>query len=70
MFIDLTKTFDTVDQVILLTILKFGVPPKFLNILNQFHNGMLACVLVDEQQFPAFPVNECEARMCAGSSDF
>lgn len=39
--IDLIKAFDTVNQEILWTILrKFGVPTKFLSILQQFHNGM------------------------------
>ena len=56
-FIDLTKAFDTVNREILWIILKkFGTPPKFLNILKQFHTGMQACVLVGGQQSPSFPV--------------
>ena len=57
-FIDLTKAFDTVNREILWSILrKFGVPPKFLNILIQLHTGMQACVLVGGEQSPSFPVN-------------
>lgn len=56
-FIDLTKAFDTVDRDILWRILqKFGVPPKFLGILKQFHSGMQASVLVGGQKSPPFPV--------------
>lgn len=44
-FIDLTKAFDTVNRSLLWSLLeKSGVPPKFLNILKQFHDGMQARV--------------------------
>jgi len=45
-FIDhLTKAFDTVNRELLWQILrKFGCPPAFLTILQEFHNGMKAKV--------------------------
>ena len=42
-FIDLTKAFDTVNRELLWQIgllRKFGCPPAFLTILQEFHNGM------------------------------
>lgn len=44
-FIDLTKAFDTVNRPMLWILLsKIGVPPKFLSILRQMHEGMQARV--------------------------
>ncbi len=56
-FIDLAKTFDTIDRHVLWVILeKFGVPPRFLDILQQFHVGMQARVIVGTSQSSSFPV--------------
>jgi len=46
-FIDLTKAFDTVNRDLLWQILrKFGCPPAFLTILQEFHNGVHAKVVI------------------------
>ena len=46
-FMDLTKAFDTVNRELLWNVLtKAGCPPKFINILKAFHNGMFARVKV------------------------
>ena len=48
-FIDLTKANDSVDQTLLWDILdRFGVPPRMLAVFRQFHNGMQACVQLDD----------------------
>ena len=45
-FVDLTKAFDTVSREGLWKIMaKFGCPPKFIAIVRQFHEGMMARVL-------------------------
>ena len=56
-FIDLTKAFDTVNRDLLWTALsKFGVPPKFLNILRNLHNDMQACVSMGGSKSQLFRV--------------
>ena len=45
-FIDLTKTFDSVHIEVLWRILKkIGCPQKFINIIQSFHDGIQGCVL-------------------------
>ena len=57
-FIDLSKAFDTVNRELLWKHLtKLGVPPKFLSILQQLHDGMQARVLTGELQSEFFEVN-------------
>ena len=57
-FIDLSKAFDSVNRELLWKYLcKFGVPPKFLSILQQLHDGMQARVLTGELQSEFFKVN-------------
>ena len=44
-FTDLTKAYDSADLTLLLTVLaRFGIPPRMLAIIRQFHDGMRACV--------------------------
>ena len=39
MFVDLKKTYDSVPRSVLWTVLlKFGVPPLMLSIIQSFHN--------------------------------
>lgn len=57
-FIDLTKAFDIVNLEILCTFhRKFGVLSKFLCILQQFYNGLQACVCIGSQQSSPSLVN-------------
>ena len=47
-FIDLTKAYDSVDRTLLWTVLaRFGIPPRMLAVIRQFHDGMRACVRLD-----------------------
>ena len=40
-FIDLTKAYDSVDRTLLWDVLaRFGVPPRMLAVIRQFHDGM------------------------------
>ena len=56
-FVDLTKAFDTVNGDLLWNILrKFGCPPTFIAILQQFHTGMCAQVVMAGSQSSRFPV--------------
>ena len=56
-FVDLTKAFDTVNRYVLLNILrKFGCPPTFIAILQQFHTGMCTLVVMAGSQSSSFPV--------------
>ena len=56
-FVDLTKAFDTVNRDLLWNILrKFGCPPTFIAILQQFHTGMCAQVVMVGSQSSIFPV--------------
>ena len=66
-FIDLSKAFDTVNRELLWKYLcKLGVPPKFLSILQQLHDGM-ARVLTGEL-VRVFQGNRLgEAGLCLGS---
>ena len=56
-FIDLSKAFDTVSRELLWKLLeKLGIPPTFLTILQQFHEGMKAQVQVEGLQSSPFDV--------------
>ena len=56
-FVDLTKAFDTVSHEGLRRIMaKFGCPAKFITLVRQFHDGMLARVQIDGEFSDPFPV--------------
>ena len=56
-FVDQTKAFDTVNRDLLWNILrKFGCPPTFIAILQQFHTDMCAYVVMAGSQSSTFPV--------------
>ena len=49
-FIDLTKAYDSVDRTLLWTVLaRFGVPQHMISVIRQFHDGMRACVRLDDR---------------------
>ena len=49
-FIDLTKAYDSVDRTLLWIILaRFGVPKIVISVIRQFHDGMRACVRLDDR---------------------
>ena len=48
-FIDLTTAYDSVDRSLLWDVLaRFGVPPRMLTVIRRFHDGMQACVRLDD----------------------
>ena len=56
-FVDLTKAFDTFSREGLWKIMaKFGCPTKFIAMVRQFHDGMLAWVKNDGEFSDPFPV--------------
>lgn len=64
-FVDLTKAFDTVSREGLWKIMrKFGCPDKFISMVRQFHDGMMALVLDDGDSFDAFPVTNGVKQGC------
>ena len=51
-FIDLTKAHDSVDRTLLWDVLApFGVPPRMLAVIHHFHDGMRACMRLDDGEF-------------------
>ena len=49
-FIDFTKAYGSVDRTLLWTILaRFGVPQNMISVIRQFHDGMRACVRLDDR---------------------
>ena len=64
-FVDLTKAFDTVSREGLWKIMtKFGCPGKFITMVRQFHDGMLARVLDEGDCSNAFPVTNGVKQGC------
>ena len=48
-FIDLQKAYDTVVRTLLWQVLtRIGVPPQMIAVIQQFHDGMKACVRPDD----------------------
>ena len=49
-FIDLSKAYNSVDRTLLWTVLvRFGVPQNMISVIRQFHDGMRACVQLDDR---------------------
>ena len=49
-FIDLTKANDSVERTLLWTVFtRFGVPHNIISVIRQFHDGMRACVGLDDR---------------------
>ena len=68
-FVDLTKAFDTVSREGLWKIMaKFGCPAKFIAMVRQFHDGMLARVQNDGEFSDPFPVTNGVKQGCALAS--
>ena len=52
-FIDLTKAYKSVDRTLLSTVLaRFDVPQIMISVIRQFHDGMRACVRLDDRVCP------------------
>ena len=64
-FVDLTKAFDTVSREGLWKIMvKFGCPTKFIAMVRQFYDGMLAQVQNDGEFSDPFPVTNGVKQGC------
>ena len=49
-FIDLTKAYDSDDRTLLWKVLaRFGVPQNMISVIRHFHDGMRACVRLDDR---------------------
>ena len=49
-FINVTKAYDSVDLTLLWIVLaQFGLPQKMISAICQFHDGMRACVRLDDR---------------------
>ena len=49
-FIGLIKAYDSVDRTLLWTVLAhFGVPQNMISVIRQFHDGLRACVRLDDK---------------------
>ena len=49
-FIGLTKTYDSVDRTFRWAVItRLGVPQNMISIIRQFHNGMRACVRLNDR---------------------
>ena len=65
LFIDLTKAFDTVNRAALWAILsKLGCPPRFVQIIRSFHDGMFCRVIEDGDASDPFPVSNGVKQGC------
>ena len=68
-FVDRTKAFDTVSREGLWKIMaKFGCPAKFIAMVRQFHDGMLARVQNDGEFSDPFPVVNGVKQACVLAS--
>ena len=68
-FVYLTKTFDTVSREELWKIMAtFGCPAKFIVMVRQFHDGMLARIQNDGEFSDPFPVTNGVKQGCVLAS--
>ena len=68
-FVDFTKAFDTGSREGLWKIMaKFGCPAKFIAMVRQFHDGMLARVKNDSEFSDTFPVTNGVKQGCVLAS--
>ena len=68
-FVDLTKAFDTISREKLWKIMaKFGCLAKFIAMVRQFHDGMLARVQNDGEFSHLFPVTNGVKQGCVIAS--
>ena len=64
-FVDLTKAFDTVShEGLWKTMAKFGCPTKFIAMVRQFHDGMLAWAQNDGEFSNPFPATNGAKQGC------
>ena len=64
-FIDLTKAYDSVDRTLLWTVLaRFGVPHNIIPVIHQFHDGMRACVRLDDKVYSRWFAVEQDLQGC------
>ena len=65
LFIDLTKAFDRVNRAALWAILsKLGCPPRFVQIIRSFHDGMFCRVIENGDASDPFPVSNGVKQGC------
>ena len=75
-FTDLQKAYDTVDRTLLWQVLaRIGVPPQMIAVIQQFHDGMRACVRPDHgvcsewsRSSKDYGKDACYPRCCSTSS--
>ena len=49
-FIDLSKAYDSIDRTLVWTVLaRFGVPQNMISVIRRCHDGMRACVRLDDR---------------------
>ena len=64
-FLDLTRVYDSVDRTLLWKVLtRFGVPLQMISVIRQFHDGIRACVRLDDEQCSDW----CVVLVCFGET--
>ena len=57
-FIDLTKAYDVINREALWSVIAhLGIPPKIVNVIRAFHNGMHATVRVEDGESTPFDIS-------------
>ncbi len=66
LFVDLRKAYDSIPrQALRLILLKYGIPPRMVNIIMSLHEEMKAEVLVDGQTTPEIDVTNGLRQGCS-----